>query len=266
MIYRFLRYFLVAALTIYISSCGSDDSTDPAPTPQVDCTTLTISMTSSTSAGCTSLGSVEVSATGGMSPYTFALDGGAFQSSAVFMELEDGAYQITAKDANDCTDVLNVTIEEESNDFSVTVSQNAPSGCLTEEGELEVTVDGSGTYEFSINGGDFGSSAVFSGLNSQLYEIVTRDEDGCTTTASAPVLTGVALATDVMPIIDTNCALPTCHGGSQFPDFRVKTNIINNSASIVSRTIAGSMPPAGRLDDALINTIACWVADGAPDN
>lgn len=266
MIYRFLRYFLIAALAIYISSCGSDDSMDPTPVPQADCSTLALSMSASTSADCSSLGSVEVSATGGMSPYTFSVDGGSFQSSATFADLEAGTYQVTTKDANDCTSTLSVTIADESNSFTVTATQTEPSGCTTSEGEIEVSADGGGTYEFSINGGAFSSSMTFGSLERGSYDVAARDEQGCTTSTTVEVLSGITLSGHVQPIIDTNCAIPTCHGGTQAPDFRVKSNILANASNIALRTGNGSMPPAGTLDQDLIDTIACWVADGAADN
>ncbi|MEQ9298585.1 MAG: hypothetical protein RIF33_08480 [Cyclobacteriaceae bacterium] len=267
MIFRFSKYFLVAALAIYISSCGSDDSMDTTPVPQVDCSTLAISMTSSTNAGCTSLGSVEVSATGGMSPYTFAIDGGASQSTGTFSELSAGSYSISAKDANDCTVTLNVTIDEDANTLSISASQIEAAGCGTEAGEIEVTVgNGTGNIEYSLNGGAFSSDAVFTGLAADTYEITARNEEGCETTASAQVLTGITLSGHVQNIVDTNCAIPACHGGSQAPDFREKAIILSIATNIANRTANGSMPPSGALDQELIDTIACWVEDGALDN
>lgn len=267
MLLRFFRYFLIAALAIYISSCGSDDSMDPAPTPQVDCSTLAISMTGSTNAGCNSLGSLEVAASGGMSPYTFAVNGGTFQSSSSFTGLEAGSQSVTVKDANDCTVTLNVSIDEDPNDLSISASQTAAAGCGTDAGEIEVALgSGTGNIEYSLNGGAFSTNMVFSGLAPDTYEITARNDDGCETTASAQVLTGITLSDHVQNIVDTNCAIPTCHGGSQQPDFRQKSNILANATNIAARTSSGSMPPTGALDQQLIDTIACWVADGALDN
>ena len=52
-------------------------------------------------ASCTNLtaGSITVNATGGLAPYTFSINGGAFQTSNVFTGLTQGAKTITIKDA-----------------------------------------------------------------------------------------------------------------------------------------------------------------------
>lgn len=52
-------------------------------------------------ATCTNLsgGSVTVNATGGLAPYTYSADGGAFQTSNVLTGLTQGAHTITIKDA-----------------------------------------------------------------------------------------------------------------------------------------------------------------------
>lgn len=54
-----------------------------------------------TNATCTNLtaGSITVNATGGLAPYSYSVDGGAFQSSNVLTGLTQGAHTVTIKDA-----------------------------------------------------------------------------------------------------------------------------------------------------------------------
>ena len=47
--------------------------------------------------------SVEASASGGLAPYTFSINGIDFQSEGVFSDLAVDSYTVTAKDANGCT-------------------------------------------------------------------------------------------------------------------------------------------------------------------
>jgi gliding motility-associated-like protein len=49
------------------------------------------------------LGSITVLPSGGVAPYMYSIDGTSFQISSVFTELEEGIYQITSLDANDCS-------------------------------------------------------------------------------------------------------------------------------------------------------------------
>jgi gliding motility-associated-like protein len=48
------------------------------------------------------LGSIVVIPNGGAAPYTFSIDGAAFQIEAAFENLQNGVYQIIARDANGC--------------------------------------------------------------------------------------------------------------------------------------------------------------------
>jgi hypothetical protein len=58
---------------------------------------------SSTDAGCgTAIGSITVIATNGVTPYSFKLNSGSFQSHNQFDNLSRGTYTITVKDATDC--------------------------------------------------------------------------------------------------------------------------------------------------------------------
>ena len=59
-------------------------------------------------------GLVTVTGSGGTGPYTFSLNGGAFQSSNSFTGLAPAAITITAKDANGCTGSVNATVSNQS--------------------------------------------------------------------------------------------------------------------------------------------------------
>ena len=65
--------------------------------------TITISTVTATESGCGStMGTVEVSATGGVGGLTYQLDAGVFQSSNIFDGLSPNSYVVTVKDGKDC--------------------------------------------------------------------------------------------------------------------------------------------------------------------
>lgn len=79
----------------------------------------------------------------------------------------------------------------------------------------------------------------------------------------------VSFITDILPIIQTRCALSGCHvTGAQSPDFTVTSNIFDRADRIKSRTSSGTMPPSNAtgLTIEQITLIAQWVDDGAPNN
>lgn len=78
------------------------------------------------------------------------------------------------------------------------------------------------------------------------------------------------LSGNVIPIINTKCAVSGCHiSGAQFPDFTNKSNIISFSNGIRTNTHNGTMPPQSSgfsLSADELKRISCWVAGGALDN
>jgi|GEM_PF-1331868 len=103
---------------------------------------LTLNISSQTNIVCTGLGSVTVAATGGTSPYSYNIDGGAFQSSGTFGDLEAGTYQVSAIDSNGCTKEITVTIlkncTDAVNDINNTFTDIAVSGnVLTNDEDAE---------------------------------------------------------------------------------------------------------------------------------
>lgn len=80
----------------------------------------------------------------------------------------------------------------------------------------------------------------------------------------------VSFATDIQPIIQTNCAVSGCHvPGTGLPDYTDKQVIFSLANKIKTYTSQRIMPPADSgiiLTQEEIDLIACWVDDGAQDN
>lgn len=78
--------------------------------------------------------------------------------------------------------------------------------------------------------------------------------------------TDYSLQNDVMPIIETRCAISGCHNGTRFPDLRTKQSIVDNAIAIRSQVKSGRMPKNSKLNSSQIAAIVCWVDQGALDN
>lgn len=59
--------------------------------------------TAKTNATCFVNGSITVNATGGVAPLQYSINGGAYQSSNTFSNLQSGTYTITARDGSSCS-------------------------------------------------------------------------------------------------------------------------------------------------------------------
>lgn len=127
-------------------------------------------------------GAITVMATGGILPYTYSLNGGAFQDENSFENLIAGVYQVTVKDASGgliSTDII--TIESPpAIAFSVSIAQN------------NVTVvahGGTGVLSYSIDGGiTYQLENEFIGLEAGDYTLFIKDENECITSVPISII------------------------------------------------------------------------------
>ncbi|RMA64366.1 T9SS type B sorting domain-containing protein [Ulvibacter antarcticus] len=143
---------------------------------------------------CVGNGSIQITASGGWGGYTFSLTLPDLttlptQSSGTFSNLtQDGVYTINVEDANGCitSETFTLTIPD-----LVTASISTTSDiCFDGDGatiEVDVT-SGEAPFEYSINGGPFQSSNIFSNLVPGNYIITVRDAFGCEITLPSQII------------------------------------------------------------------------------
>ncbi|WP_017733194.1 T9SS type B sorting domain-containing protein [Nafulsella turpanensis] len=125
------------------------------------------------------------SVSGGISPYTYSLDGSNFQTSGTFYELVAGSYSVTVKDANGCTVVQEIGVENIAGPESIALS-TVPATCADNNGSVNASSVTGGTmpYTYSLDGTNFQSDSYFSGLASGDYTLWAKDANGCTVSAA----------------------------------------------------------------------------------
>lgn len=137
-------------------------------------------------------------------------------------------------------------------------------------GEINVSAqNGKSPYVFSIDGTSFQSDGKFSNLAGGNYTITVKDANDCTNSQAVLVkeVPEVSFATEIKPIIDTNCQISNCHGSNAgIPSWATYGDIKARASAIKTRTSNKTMPPNGSLSDSDIQLIADWVDQGAPDN
>lgn len=255
---------------ILFTQCSSSD---PEP---ADCGTTgpSVTINSVVDASCgQDNGEVTLAITGG-SGLEFSIAGAAFQSiaagTATVTDIPSGSLVITVRDANSCTTTGSFTVDD-INTLAIDLD-NEDSGCQTSNGSITVTASGGTTpYSYSIDGGAAQSDNSFTGLASGDYTVLVTDDEGCETSTTLSVLSGVSYAAEIVPIIDVNCAISSCHDGNTtgLLDWSVLANVQENASNIKTRTANMSMPLASSgltLEQSEIDAIGCWVDDGALDN
>lgn len=156
-------------------------------------------------------GELTVDGIGGVIPYEFSLDGGAFVADGTFTGLTAGTYDIEIRDLNGCLTTIVVDITEPSAltlDLVGAVDVTCFGGS---DGTFEVIgAGGTGALEYSIDGGAFGAAPTFGGLSEGTYTITVKDANDCETTLDVIINEPIPVAVD--EIVVGEACLGDCLG------------------------------------------------------
>ncbi len=174
--------------------------------------------------------SITAGASGGTAPYTYKLNSGNFQTSAVFSSVAAGTYSVTAKDAKGCSTVSSITIAQPSATFIVTAT---PGSILCNGSSTTVTVAASGGVLPYTGTGSFTKTAG-------THSFIVKDATGLTKTVSVTINqpSALALTLTAAPIVITGgltSITVTATGGSGNYQFK------KNSGSYQSTNILGNI-------------------------
>jgi hypothetical protein len=179
--------------------------------------------------------SLTVAASGGVGPYTYSINGGAYVSSNVFASLTAGAYICKVKDSKGCIGTaVSLTIAQPAA-LNISVSAGV---CLNGLATLTVTASGgTGGLQFSLNGGAYQSSNLFVGLTNGTYTCKVKDAGGCIKTSTSVVVNCIGLFSPVdntnelsttlqasRSTIDTDLQMGREKINSQSPSFSIKAS------------------------------------------
>lgn len=265
----------IFGLILLVSSCYySEDIPRLGSQSQCESSGLELTVTSQNASGCgIADGSISASPSGGISPYTFSLNGGPKESSGTFSNLMGGTYVVAVFDAKSCQAVSEVEVGIIGSTFSAISTIVPDTDCFGANGSVELTATGGKTpYQYSLGSG-FGTSAVFSNLAAGTYDATVRDADLCEISLGIVIPNGTSTSynLDIKPILEAKCNFQTCHGpGTGGRDYTKFDNVKAAAAEIKVRTANGTMPkqpkPGGSLSTDQIKRIACWVDEGANNN
>ncbi|MBI1226128.1 MAG: T9SS type A sorting domain-containing protein [Bacteroidetes bacterium] len=146
-------------------------------------------------------GEITATASGGMAPYTFSLNGGAFQNNNVFSNLASGSYTVTTMDADGLTQTSSaITIAAPP---QITGSATATGYTVT-----VIASGGTGSLQYSLDGGTFQPGNTFTPVVNGSHSIVVRDANGCETSLS------VTVSVAVLTVSGNISQAISCAGGS----------------------------------------------------
>ncbi len=180
-----------------------DDTYSPAPLVAqrltvTICQSLSAIIAETTAVSCqkTASGSTKVSATGGVAPYSYSLDGTTFQTEASFVGLDSGTYVITIQDTNGCTATVEAKITAP--EVLLVSGQASPATRSATSGGVALNVSG-GTAPYHYAWSNEATTASIDGLTIGDYSVTVTDAAGCSVTTSFTV-EGVTALDDEEPL------------------------------------------------------------------
>jgi parallel beta-helix repeat protein len=160
------------------------------------------SMVSSVTCHSGSNGSINVTTTGGKTPYTYVWSNGA--TTEDLSGVSTGTYVVTVTDDNGCSTVTlsaNVSQPAAFNTFASVTN----AGCAQNDGAINLTVSGA-TPEYSYIWSNGNTIQDPSGLSAGTYAVTISDTNGCSTTTSASIT--------ALPLPSISMAATSCFAGS----------------------------------------------------
>lgn len=203
--------FAVGAVTFTVKdSKGCSKTINTTITePSVLVATATASQQVSCFGG--SNGTIQVSGTGGTSPYQYSNNGTTYQSSNAYSGLVQGNYSYWVKDANGCVKTTTNTTITQPTDIVSSVSTKNDVKCFGgNDGSLTISASGgTGSFLYSKDGVNFQTLNNFLNLTAQTYTISVKDQNACIKTINSQVLEPTAF--QVNSVSNQNL---TCYGNN----------------------------------------------------
>ncbi|MDX1913361.1 MAG: gliding motility-associated C-terminal domain-containing protein [Saprospiraceae bacterium] len=121
--------------------------------------------------------------TGGVVPFSYAWNTGA--TTAQISQLTAGLYEITASDANGCSTVMSVTVNQPA--LVEAVASAAPAQCFggSDGSSVVQSIGGQAPHSYIWSNGQ--TTATLNGLTAGIYSVTATDAAGCTAVATVEV-------------------------------------------------------------------------------
>jgi hypothetical protein len=187
-------------------------------------------------------GTITITATGGTAPLEYSIDGGTnwIANGGAFIGLAGGTYNTMVRNANNSCDVIGqiITIIDKVAPTISAVAYTDITDWGNTDGTITITASGTGTVEYSIDGGAMWSqSGTFTALTAGTYQIRVRNIDGTCIVSAANVI----IAAPVTPIINNVAANNPTNCGTNDGSI-----ILTATASGASRAAAHKRTKRGR--------------------
>ncbi|MFN3785098.1 MAG: hypothetical protein ACK4R6_14365 [Spirosomataceae bacterium] len=220
-------------------------------------TALNFSLNTKSNTNCVgeNNGSITLNGSGGTGTLQYGINNANYQNSNTFSGLGAGTYTFWLKDAAGCTKTIIETIGTKST-LSAFVSTSQNVSCFGgNNGSITITSDGSpsGTIQYSIDGTNFVSGNIFTGLSANTYTVQVKD-NLCTVNVASHV---IYQPNDIL--INSSVQNISCFGGS---DGKISLNTSGGTPAYQFSKDGITYGSSNVFDNLGINNYKIWVKDG----
>ena len=137
-----------------------------------------------------STGAIQNAINGGTPPYNYTLNPGALtNNTGQFNNLNAGNYTLTGTDANGCSIVTTVNLNQPALLQISNLSNTIPSCVPGNDGTISVSVSGGlPAYQYSLNNGANQVSSTFQNIGVSVYTVTVTDFNGCQASSTINVI------------------------------------------------------------------------------
>ncbi|MGI9138982.1 MAG: SprB repeat-containing protein, partial [Sediminibacterium sp.] len=215
-----------------------------------------------------SSGVIAVFAQGGYAPYSYSINGGAYQSNGVFVKLKSGIYNLSLKDSTGAVVTATDTIKSLSQTQIKTFVHSKNNDCFG--GQIgAIIVDsvrgGVSPYSYTWSNGDTSSSGIFK-LSMGEYSLKLKDFYGCKDSVFVSIKEGdkiVVTSTSTIPLCFNDCngsILVSAKGGTgklsySWSNGSTLANITNLCSGTYKLTVKDSLSCMNNTEVVLSNPI-----------
>ncbi|MCL6266326.1 T9SS type A sorting domain-containing protein [Flagellimonas myxillae] len=132
--------------------------------------------------GCwgSNYGIIEVTASGGVAPYQYGINGNELTNANLFSGLPSGSYDVRVVDSNGCETNASVEVNLPPALELVEIATTNVSCMGLNDGSLTITgIGGQTPHRYSLDGVTYVEEKTFSGLTAGLYIVFLKDQTDC---------------------------------------------------------------------------------------
>jgi large repetitive protein len=204
--------------TVYVRDANGCTKTTTVTVANASGLTLAVS---TINASCSNNGVITATATGGVAPLQYSINGTVYQASNIFNGLAPGTYTVYVRDANNCI-ITKQAIVGSANALSVNATIPIQATCAS--ANAVIVAAGSGgvaPLTYSINGVTYQASGTFINIAPGTYTVYVKDATGCIATQTVTVTTSGAGPGIATFTVRTEDAYPCNTNVGKIDQFRV---------------------------------------------